>query len=596
MIIEKNLIIKQNSFNKYLKYKKKYLDLKNQKGTGFDFDKEEEKQFLTNNLEISDLNSYYFKQNLFSYWISSSHNTYLPFGQMFDPSSVCYYKLQSLMYHGGCMEIDTFAVTEDYSDVIITHLHTNSKTITLTSIFKIINIAIENKIKNNIISGPIIFTFDNKKLKTEAEHMVFWNILDKELLIDANKRFIYKIEENYDISNIPIDVMNNKILLRWGENKNCKIEETYKINKLDKKDIGKEVCKPPEYILNKFSSINSWMHLKKGHVNLNDKIYLERNETVSNMVGIEILPNYKSKQNLISNTQRNIMRIYPLPTSVTSSNYNNMKYFKDGVQIVAINIQKVENPLLLNKAVFLPNTGLPCTPVEILSTCPNGWKNSVPVKSVQKPPVESDQKPVYFKQKPLAYRLKPLWLLGLIPHPGYYNLQIELKKIEKIIDNKLIDATSEYPNFELSYGLNDSTKLDNIDISIPFFIAKVSKVSSTYISGIEIPWNYSKLLNNEIKVDLYKIKTTGLDYNDVKLDKDNPDNDCENSYILNIEKQIRITLEYSWTKSKEVESLKNYNDKIIILRNEYNQPTINFLNELKLFNEYQDKLAVLLNT
>ena len=581
MIIEKNLITKQDSFNKYLKYKKKYLDLKNLKGTGFDFNKEEEKQFLTNNLEISDLNPYYFKQNLFSYWISSSHNTYLPFGQMFDPSSVCYYKLQSLMYHGGCMEIDTFAVTKDYSDVIITHLHTNSKTITLTSIFKIINIAIENKIKNNIISGPIISTFDNKNLKTEAEHMVFWNILDKVLLIDANKHFIYKIEKDYDISIIPIDVMNNKILLRWGENKTCKIDETYEINKLDKQDIGKEVCKPPEYILKKFSSINSWMHLKKGHVDLNDEIYLKRNETVSVMVGIEILPNYKSKQNLISNTQRNIMRIYPLPTSVTSSNYNNMKYFKDGVQIVAINIQKVENPLLLNKAVFLPNTGLPCTPEEILSTCPNGWKNSVPVKS---------------KQEPLAYRLKPLWLLGLIPHPGYYNLQIELKKVEKIIDNKLIDATSEYPNFKLLYGLNDSTKLDNIDISIPFFIAEVSKLGSTYISGIEIPWNFSKLLNNEIQVDLYKIKTKGLNYNDVKLDEGNPDNDCDDSYLLNIEKQIRITLSYNWTKSKEVESLKNYNEKIIILRDEYNQPTINFLNKLTLFNEYQDKLAVLLNT
>lgn len=581
MIIEKNLIIKQDSFNKYLKYKKKYLDLKNLKGTGFDFNKEEEKQFLTNNLDMSDLNPYYFKQNLFSYWISSSHNTYLPFGQMFDPSSVCYYKLQSLMYHGGCMEIDTFAVTKDYSDVIITHLHTNSKTITLTSIFKIINSAIENKIKNNIISGPIILTFDNKNLKTKAEHMVFWNILDKELLIDANANFIYKIEEGYDISIIPIDKMNNKILLRWGENKKCEIDETYEINKLDKQDIGKEVCKPPEYILKKFSSLDSWMHLRKGHVNLNDKIYLGRNETVSDRVGIEILPNYKSKQNLILNTQRNIMRIYPLPTSVTSSNYNNMKYFKDGVQIVAINIQKVENPLLLNKAVFLPNTGLPCTPVEILSTCPNGWKNSVPVKS---------------KQEPLAYRLKPLWLLGLIPHPGYYNLQIKLNKVEKIIDNKLIDATSEYPNFKLSYGLNDSTKLDNIDISIPFFIAKASILGSTYISGIEIPWNYSKLLDNTIQVDLYKMKKTGFDYNDVKLEESNPDNDCSNSYLLNIEKQIRITLEYSWIESEKIESLKNYNEKIIMLRNKYNQPTIDFLNILTLFNKYQDDLAVLLNT
>ena len=59
----------------------------------------------------------------------------------------------------------------------------------------------------------------------------------------------------------------------------------------------------------------------------------------------------------------------------------------------------------------------------------------------------------------------------------------------------------------------------------------------------------------------------------------------------------------SWTKIKlrHAKFIKcNYlipeYTKIIILRDEYNQPTINFLNELTLFNEYQDKLAVLLNT
>ena len=79
-----------------------------------------------------------------------------------------------------------------------------------------------------------------------------------------------------------------------------------------------------------------------------------------------------------------------------NDNYSNMKYFRDGIQMTALNIQKIDNPWYLNSAIFL-------------------LKN---IKSTN------------LNEKPLAYRLKPLWLLGLIPHPGYYNLKIkkELKK------------------------------------------------------------------------------------------------------------------------------------------------------------------------
>ena len=38
--------------------------------------------------------------------------------------------------------------------------------------------------------------------------------------------------------------------------------------------------------------------------------------------------------------------------------------------------------------------------------------------------------------KPLAYRLKPLWLIGLIPHPGYYNLSIQIINVEQFVDNE----------------------------------------------------------------------------------------------------------------------------------------------------------------
>lgn len=569
----------------YLKYKTKYLNLKSQIKTNF----EPEIEFLTSKINPS--LTYYYNQNLFSYWISSSHNTYLPYGQIFDPASVCYYRLQSAMYCGGCFEIDTDGITPDKKDVIVTHLPTNIKSIKLSSILKIICEAMENKKRKNILSGPLILTFDNKKLKKKEQHLVFWNVIEQEL-INKSPNLILKIDNSFNLSNIPISELNNKILLRWGENKNCNDSTS-----LDSA-IGKDVCPPPKSILKKIS-LNPflWMHLQKGHIKLGKNIVSDRNKTIS----ISVPLNNKisdPNQNLISNTQRNLMRIYPHWSSVQSGNYQNMKFFRDGIQIVALNLQTIGEPWYLNKAVFLPGTGVPCTPIQTFNSnenkCFKGWNNSI-----------NDE-------QPLTYRLKPLWLLGLIPHPGYYNLDIELIKVERINDNKdnKENFSTEYTNIEFMYGLNYQKKsankfnnvfrLDNIDVSIPFFVVKLWKknltIKSEYKSGVEIPWSISKL-SDTIQIDLYKIKKTKFgSYNKVDLDKLNPDNDCLNSYIFNTNKQVRITIKYVWSKSK-IEYLTKYNNAIKQLRTngEFSgKKTIDFLNNLTLFNQYQDKLSQLL--
>ena len=385
-------IRQKNYYDSYIKYKNKYSNLENQIGSGFTA----ESEFLTNS--ISPSVSYYLRQNLFNYWISSSHNTYLPYGQIFDPSSVCYYRLQSTMYHGGCFEIDTDSISPDKKDIIITHLPTNSKNIKLSTVLKILLGVMNDKIKKNIKSGPIILTFDNKKLTKKEEHMIFWNIVNNELL-DKNPGIVVKIDELFDLSKIPIDDLSNKILLRWGENESC--NESTNLNA----NVGKDVCPPPKEILNKITSVNkSWMHLKKGHVKFVKHIDNIRNQTVSistSLVNKVTEPN----QFIISNTQRNFLRIYPHWSSVGSGNYDNLKFFRDGVQIVALNLQTIKDPWYLNSAIFLPNTGTPCTPIQTLEgLCSRGWKDSL-------------------NGYPLAYRLKPIWLLGLIPHPGYYNLE-----------------------------------------------------------------------------------------------------------------------------------------------------------------------------
>jgi hypothetical protein len=224
-----------------------------------------------------------------------------------------------------------------------------------------------------------------------------------------------------------------------------------------------------------------------------------------------------------------------------------MKYFRDGIQMTALNIQKIDNPWYLNSAIFLLKN--------IKSTNP--------------------------KEEPLAYRLKPLWLLGLIPHPGYYNLKITCKK-----------------KINLLYGLTNinvnGTEINfvNIDITIPFFVIECEG----YKFGVEIPWNFSKL-KDKLTVNLYKIEKSIINnFNEVKMNKTNHDLDCRESSLLNSKSSLIITIDYEWTKLEDniIKSLKVYNEKINKLRTNYKYKdnlTKDFLNDLTLFNSYQDDLA-----
>jgi len=592
-------------YTQYIKYKTKYLNLKSQIGRGLNMNNtnnnmnntnnnmNNENEYLTNNLDTN--SKFYYEQNLFNYWISSSHNTYLPHDQVFGPSSVCYYRLQSTMYLGGCLEIDTDSVSSDKNDIFITHLPTNSKQISLRSILRIIYSSIMHKKKQNILSGPIILTFDNKKLSSHESHNIFWKVIDEEL-INKDPNIITRIDDNFNISKMSIASLSNKILLRWNQNEKCRYQTPIS------EKVGKELCQPPKNILDKISSIvDTWVHIKKGHIKIGKSIISDRNLSVS--INVPLMNKYTEPNiNTIINTQRNILRMYPHFSAVRSDNYDNLKYFRDGSQMVATNLQKISEAWYFNKAVFLPNTGLPCTPNEILNnTCNNetntgtnnGWKNCVT------------------NNKPLAYRLKPLWLIGLIPHPGYYNLSIKIINVEQRKNNKFENVNEEYHDVKIIEGLDfkkdsisdlkHTMNLKDIDISVPFFIIEIKKSSmfsqSTYKSGIEIPWSIQNLSDNKIQVDLYKIeKTKTGSYNSVELFDKNTDDDCSNSFLFNTNKQLRVTLEYTWTKSNEIKSLKKYNDSIITLRKKFNKPTINFLSNLELLNNYQDELANLLST
>jgi hypothetical protein len=577
--------------------------------------------YYSNHLSLKDLN--YLKQNIYSYWISSSHNTYLPYGQIFDPSSECYYKLILSVYFGGCVEIDTDSISTKPIDVIITHLPTNTKSIGLRGILRTVISALETKESRGIVSGPVILTFDNKKLKTKSDYTIFWTVIEEELLTEKNYKYVAVITDKYDLRTIELSSMSNKILLRWAENENCD-------GSSDK--VGKELCPPKfsdkvkdsQHDYNYSKTTDHWVHLLKGHSNFSKSIAIDKeeflNEGTQNSLYRKPNPNFgllvnnetksvsvpmsftytPSNYNLVVNLQRNIMRMFPHLTYTMSQNYSNIVYFRNGIQITALNLQYISDPWYLNRAVFMPKTGVPCTPKEMKENknlCKSGWKQGN-------------------TEDPLAYRLKPLSLLGLIPNQGLYILSLTVTKCSRIsVDPatgnvKLDDVSSEYKKVNLKYGLTNAVQ-DNIsvkspvlfggiDVSVPFFVLEVVKPaiigkSSIYKTGIEIPWSLnnsgadakgnSKV--NKITVDVYKIVKTMLG----SLNKVDLSDNCENSQLFNTPKQLRVELEYSWTFSSEIKEMAAYNNAVKALRQEYKKPISYFLENLTELNKFQKQLA-----
>ena len=192
---------------------------------------------------------------------------------------------------------------------------------------------------------------------------------------------------------------------------------------------------------------------------------------------------------------------------------------------------------------------------------------------------------------PLSYRLKPLWLIGLLPYPDLYDLEITL---------------SDSSKYNFIYGLNyekyknsSSNKIiiPDIDVTVPFFIVE----NLGFKNGIEIVWNKSKLSDNEISFNIYKFNTkiTGylnrVEYNQVNIKYNN--DDCTNDRLLNYKETKTLTIKYEWKKStskmndEHLKRIKPYNDAIIKLRTQKPEITTRqLLSNLNQLNEYQSML------
>ena len=56
-----------------------------------------------------------------------------------------------------------------------------------------------------------------------------------------------------------------------------------------------------------------------------------------------------------SYTRRNLIRVYPRGTRLLSSNMDPLPFWRSGCQMVALNYQAKDRPLMLNRALFRQN-------------------------------------------------------------------------------------------------------------------------------------------------------------------------------------------------------------------------------------------------
>ncbi len=533
---------------KYIKYRNKYLELKKiieQIGGG-------DEQYMTSLINPDE--PYYFTQNIYSYWINSSHNTYLPKGQVLDPGSLCYYKLQGYVFFSGCMELDFYGVTEDGNDIKVDHLPTNIRGIRLSIILQVIKQILDhlNKNKSKIRTGPIILSIDNKKLDKRKHSELLWKVIKENLPED----YLLTIGPDYNLDKIKLSDLQGKVLMRGGQSKKC-AEKTSPDS-----ELGHDFCPPTnmKFIDSAKKDANglpsSWFHLRKSKIDLDDKVTLETNYSVSTSAPLmdKYLPVNVSA---IINTQRNLGRIYPHMSNVTSNNYKNSGYFKNGFQLVAINLQDRSEAFYINNSIFLPPVGSPCSPNEVINnSCTVGWKPT---------------------GMPMGYRLKPLWLLGLVQYPQLYNLELS--------SSSKVDVS--YEKSSVTLKPSETGIINNVNVSTPLFVVK-SDEKSKCTNGVHIPWVLNKL-EGTIEVELYEYEE-----NNIKLFSDTPDKDCMDDNLYNHKSSVKVTLKYKWSPSTSKEntehmnSVKKYNDTISKLRT---KPVSDYLNNLQLFTEYQLALA-----
>ena len=379
--------------------------------------------------DLQGLNPDSMHRPLAEYWINTSHNTYLTGDQLQSASSVeCY--AAALRRGCKCLELDCYDGDKDSLTGEPIPIVYHGGTLTSKLLFEDIIEAVKSYVETHPDTYPIILSLENHCSKPYQYVMVeiLREFLGTLLYAPAQTKSRSKRKEGVqDTGELPSpEMLRGKVVIKgkrppdvdenkemnkggvdddddpsepnsWnneiqdcsaGSSKSAKKkvwESNHKrmslrdlVHGVDKKVIPKQTQILDEIasltLLHgvKFKSFKNSMHEPSSHMHSigETKIVKILNQSASNS---SLWREYNTKH---------MTRTYPAGTRVDSSNYNPIIAWSMGCQLVALNFQTCDTPLLLNDGRFRQNgqCGYVLKPPSVLGLCPVQLSKPVTVK------------------------------------------------------------------------------------------------------------------------------------------------------------------------------------------------------------------------